>query len=129
MTSPSSNTAEKKEKSGGLIRALVLLAAITCIIFVMVALVISQKNPYIDATLKQNGSEIRGAQLFRINCAGCHGLNGRGLVGPDLENITHRRRDSTIIKQKYSGKTPPMPSFQMDTQAMADLVSFLHALD
>ncbi len=129
MTSPTSSTEENPEKGGGLIRALIVVAASTCILLVFSVLVISQRNPYINATVKLQGSEIKGNQLFRINCAGCHGIDGQGLVGPNLHGVSSRRKDSTLIKQIIGGKTPPMPSFQMDPQSMSDLISYLHTLN
>ena len=129
MIAPTSSTEENPEKGGGLIRALVVVAASTCIVLVFSVLVISQRNPYISTTVKLQGSDIKGNQLFRINCAGCHGINGQGLVGPNLHGVSTRRKDPTLIKQIISGKTPPMPSFQMDPQSMSDLISYLHTLD
>ncbi len=85
-------------------------------------------DPFVNATLKIDGSKSNGAQLFRINCAGCHGISAQGLVGPNLRSISDRNKDSKLIKQIVSGKTPPMPSFEMDPKSMADLLSYLHSL-
>jgi len=38
-------------------------------------------------------------------------------------------RDPNLIHQIVSGETPPMPSFQMEPEAMADLLSHLHQLN
>ena len=64
-----------------------------------------------------------------MNCAGCHGIEAQGLVGPNLHAVTERHRDTEIIKQVVKGKTPPMPSFEMDSQSMADMLSYLHSLN
>ena len=85
-------------------------------------------DPYSKATLALNGDVQHGAQLFRINCAGCHGLAGQGLLGPTLKGITERAGDAQLIHQIVSGETPPMPSFQMEPKAMADLLAHLHQL-
>ena len=69
-----------------------------------------------------------GGRLFRLNCAGCHGLAAQGLVGPNLHGVDRRKSDRQLIRQVISGNTPPMPSFQPEPQAMADLLAFLHSL-
>ena len=129
MTSPSSNTADNNKSNGGLIRALVVVAATTCTLIVLSALVLSQRDPFVSATLKIKGSEANGSQLFRINCAGCHGITAQGLVGPNLQDVANRQRDSVLIRQIVSGRTPPMPSFQMDPQQMSDLLAYLESLN
>ena len=85
-------------------------------------------SPYTVATLDLAGSADNGGRLFLINCAGCHGLAAQGLVGPDLHGVARRRNDRQLIQQVVSGRTPPMPSFQPEPQAMADLLAFLHQL-
>lgn len=64
-----------------------------------------------------------------MNCVGCHGISAQGLVGPDLNNVTNQLSDERIINQVIKGLTPPMPSFEMDPQSMADLLSYLHSLN
>ena len=60
---------------------------------------------------------------------GCHGITARGLVGPDLHSITARLNDKEIIKQVTGGLTPPMPSFEIEPQNMANLLKYLHTLE
>ena len=74
------------------------------------------------------GDAGNGGRLFRLNCAGCHGLAAQGLVGPNLHGVAHRKNDRQLIQQVVSGRTPPMPRFQPDPQTMADLLAFLHSL-
>jgi len=112
----------------GLIAALAVLAAAACIVLVLVLLPASRSDPYTRATLELSGSVDNGGRLFRINCAGCHGLAAQGLVGPNLHGVIHRKNDRQLIQQVVSGRTPPMPSFQPEPQAMADLLAFLHSL-
>ena len=88
----------------------------------------SQADPYVKATLRLNGSSEKGEQLFRMNCAGCHGISAQGLVGPTLHKVSSHRNDVAIINQIVQGSTPPMPSFEMEPQAMADLLAHLHKL-
>jgi mono/diheme cytochrome c family protein len=112
----------------GVITALVLLAALACAILALVLLSASQRDPYTQAVLAQPGSAQDGGRLFRLNCAGCHGLAAQGLVGPNLHGVDRRKSDRQLIQQVVSGRTPPMPRFQPDPQAMADLLAFLHSL-
>ena len=64
-----------------------------------------------------------------MNCVGCHGISAQGLVGPELNNVTEGLNDKKIINQVVKGLTPPMPSFEMDEQSMADLLAYLHSLN
>jgi mono/diheme cytochrome c family protein len=112
----------------GLVAALVLLAASACILLLLVLLPIARSDPYTRQTLDLTGSADKGGRLFRINCAGCHGIAAQGLVGPSLLGVSQRRNDRQLIQQVVSGRTPPMPRFQPDPQAMADLLSHLHNL-
>ncbi len=110
------------------IRNLLMLAAVACIVLMLLVVPASRQDPYSRATLALSGSAENGGRLFRINCAGCHGLAAQGLVGPNLHGVTHRKNDRQLIQQVVSGSTPPMPRFQPDPQAMADLLAFLQSL-
>ncbi|MFN7898278.1 MAG: c-type cytochrome [Synechococcaceae cyanobacterium] len=110
------------------IRALLVLAAAACVALMLLLVPVSRQDPYSRATLALAGSIDNGGRLFRLNCAGCHGLAAQGLVGPNLHGVVHRKNDHQLIQQVVSGNTPPMPKFQPDPQAMADLLAFLHSL-
>jgi len=112
----------------GLIKALIVVAASTSLVLALLLLGASHSDPYTQATLDLVGSEQNGGRLFRLNCAGCHGLAAQGLVGPNLHGVIHRKNDRQLIQQVVSGRTPPMPRFQPEPQAMADLLAFLHSL-
>ena len=87
-----------------------------------------EKSDYILITLELTGSDKEGDAIFKMNCVGCHGITARGLVGPDLHSITQRLNDKEIIKQVIEGRTPPMPSFEIDPQNMSNLLTYLHGL-
>ena len=108
---------------------MVVLAALASILLVLFLLGVSQRDPYVRASLDLEGNQDRGEILFRMNCVGCHGISAQGLVGPSLLQVTSHHTDSDLIKQIVSGRTPPMPSFEMEPQAMADLLIYLHSLD
>ena len=115
--------------SRGLIRALVLVAAAcVALLVLLVVLPAARSDPYTRTTLQLSGSQERGEQLFLINCAGCHGIAAQGLVGPSLHGVDSRKNNRQLIQQVVSGRTPPMPRFQPEPQAMADLLAYLHAL-
>ena len=86
-------------------------------------------DPYVESSLALQGSIDEGSNLFRMNCVGCHGITAQGLVGPELNNVTDQLSDQKIINQVIKGLTPPMPSFEMEPQAMADLLAYLHSLN
>ncbi|WP_448570472.1 c-type cytochrome [Trichothermofontia sp.] len=85
-------------------------------------------DPYIQSTLRLRGDRDRGAMIFQINCAGCHGVMADGLVGPSLKHIAERKTQAALIRQVISGETPPMPKFQPNPQEMADLLTYLEHL-
>jgi mono/diheme cytochrome c family protein len=114
--------------SRGLAAALVLAAAAACIVVVLLVLPVARTDPYTRQTLALQGSVEHGALLFRLNCAGCHGIAAQGLVGPDLHGVAERKNQRQLIQQVVSGRTPPMPRFQPEPQAMADLLAYLNGL-
>ena len=132
---PDSSPADSSPAAGlqsqnrpGLIKTLVVVATIACILLVLWTMGGARSDPYSRQTLALQGSAERGGQLFLLNCAGCHGIAAQGLVGPDLHGVNKRKSQSQLIQQVVSGRTPPMPSFQPEPQAMADLLSFLNSL-
>ena len=129
MTTPPSPASTAPASSRGLIPALALVAAACLAVLTLVVLLpAARSDPYTRTTLQLSGSQERGEQLFLINCAGCHGIAAQGLVGPNLHGVSSRRHDRQLIQQVVSGRTPPMPRFQPEPQAMADLLTFLHTL-
>jgi mono/diheme cytochrome c family protein len=85
-------------------------------------------DPYILNVLSMKGDRDRGSAIFQINCAGCHGSQADGNVGPSLRDISKHKSKIRLIDQVISGKTPPMPKFQPRTQDMADLLSYLEKI-
>ncbi len=111
-----------------LVAALVVAFATACIVVVLLVLPGARSDPYTRSTLERSGSAETGGRLFLLNCAGCHGIAGQGLVGPNLHGVGQRKNDRQLIQQVVSGRTPPMPRFQPEPQAMADLLAYLHSL-
>ena len=114
---------------GGAFAALLLVVlAASLLMGAVLGLPALRNDPYTRTTLALSGSVENGGRLFRLNCAGCHGLAAQGLVGPNLHGVDRRKNDRQLIQQVVSGRTPPMPRFQPEPQAMADLLAFLHSL-
>ena len=88
-----------------------------------------KKDPFITETLSIQGEALSGSKLFKINCVGCHGISAQGFVGPDLHEATQEMSDKKIINQVIRGLTPPMPSFEIEPQSMADLLAYMHSLN
>ncbi len=106
--------------------ALVILLAVSLGFFgVQLA---KASDPYVQSVLAMKGDPIQGHAIFQINCAGCHGLEADGRVGPSLQAVSKRKSRYGLIHQVISGETPPMPKFQPNTKEMADLLSFLETL-
>lgn len=89
---------------------------------------IQASDPYVKSVLALQGDQLQGHAIFQINCAGCHGLEADGRVGPSLQGVSKRKSRFGLINQVISGKTPPMPKFQPSTREMADLLRYLETL-
>ncbi len=129
MKGTSSIGAVKERKSQQGLLTLLILSGISCLLILALLIKQAGKDPYIERSLNLSGSIDHGSKLFRMNCVGCHGISAQGLVGPDLNKVTEELSDQKIIIQVVKGLTPPMPSFEMDSQSMADLLSYLHSLN
>lgn len=77
-------------------------------------------------------SAAAGRQLFGTLCAGCHGKNARGGVGPDLTVSTYKygRSKSDITKTITDGRPGGMPSFssRIDREQIENLAEFVRTL-
>lgn len=107
-----------------LVLALVLVIFLGMVIFHQWQM----SDPYIKSVMSLTGDPVRGNAIFQMNCAGCHGFQADGRVGPSLQGISKHKSQISLIQQVISGKTPPMPQFQPGTQEMADLLSYLEKL-
>ena len=87
------------------------------------------QDPFITETLSIQREAFSGSKLFKINCVGCHGISAQGFVGPALHEATQELSDQKIINQVIKGLTPPMPSFEIDPESMADLLAYMHSLN
>ena len=129
MSKSSSSAAERDFKTEFLKIIFFIAFVVLLICFSIFFVNHHENNKFIFETLEHNGSAEEGDALFKMNCVGCHGITARGLVGPDLHSITQRLNDKDIIKQVTGGLTPPMPSFEIDTVNMSNLLKYLHSLE
>ena len=109
---------------------IILLTSVTLILLILFwSMGEFKQDPFITETLSIQGEALSGSKLFKINCVGCHGISAQGLVGPDLHEATQEMSDKKIINQVIRGLTPPMPSFEIEPQSMADLLEYMHSLN
>jgi len=54
-----------------------------------------------------------GPALFKKNCAGCHGANGKGAFGPDLSGDYKYGKTSMAVQESITfGRPKNMPGFE-----------------
>ena len=129
MNTPSSKALiNKNQKISSLRIFLLSIATLTFLILFWIMGDLKQ-DPFITETLSIQGESLSGSKLFKINCVGCHGISAQGFVGPDLHEATQEMSDKKIINQVIRGLTPPMPSFEIEPQSMADLLEYMHSLN
>ena len=129
MNTPSSKALIKQEQKISSWR-IFLLSSVTVILLILFWKIGDFKqDPFITETLSIQGEALSGSKLFKVNCVGCHGISAQGFVGPDLHDATKVMSDKKIINQVIQGLTPPMPSFEIEPQSMADLLEYMHSLN
>ena len=128
VTDPSSSSTSPGKLSIKLARPFWVFFGIALLILMLWLFAFPQVEPYIKDTLSLQGSMEQGERLFKVNCVGCHGISAQGLLGPDLHEVSYHLSEKEIINQVVQGRTPPMPSFQMEPQKMADLLAYLNSL-
>ena len=69
------------------------------------AILAAQENKNAEAVFLKDNQVIAGAELFRMYCATCHGVDGRG-EGPAADALKHRPRDLTTIDKRNGGQFP-----------------------
>lgn len=83
------------------------------------------------------GEISKGKIVYVKNCAGCHGIEGKGdgykLLGPDPANLTSpstkKKTDSALLKTIHEGK-PNMPSWKvrLSEQDSRDVLAYVRTL-
>ncbi len=129
MNTPSSKALINQDQKISLLRIFFLSIATLASLIILWKIGTFKQDPFITETLSIKGEAISGSKLFKINCVGCHGISAQGFVGPDLQEATQELSDKKIINQVIRGLTPPMPSFEIEPQSMADLLAYMHSLN
>ena len=129
MNNPSSKALINHEQKVSYLRIFLLSTATVAFLILCWTIGSFKQDPFITETLSIQGEAISGSKLFKINCVGCHGISAQGFVGPDLHEATQQLSDKKIINQVIRGLTPPMPSFEIEPQSMADLLAYMHSLN
>ncbi len=58
-------------------------------------------------------SDMSGQALFKKNCAGCHGAEGKGAFGPDLSaDYKYGKTNMAVQESITSGRPGNMPAFK-----------------
>jgi len=71
-----------------------------------------------------------GKQTFEANCSTCHGLDGGGAMGPNIQGVPFRLgvdRVANVIKNGMPGGMPPF-SGQLDANEIQQVVGYLLTL-
>jgi mono/diheme cytochrome c family protein len=73
----------------------------------------------------QLGDQYRGATVFQSSCAGCHGANGSGGIGPRLQGLA-----TTIgrVKAQIDGGGGTMPAGLVKGGAERDVLAYVSTL-
>ena len=129
VNTPSSKELINQNKKISSLRIFLLSISTLALLIVFWNIGNFKQDPFITETLSIHGEDLSGSKLFKINCAGCHGISAQGFVGPDLHEATQELSDKKIINQVIRGLTPPMPSFEIEPQSMADLLAYMHSLN
>ena len=129
MNTPSSKALINKDQKISSWRIFLLSTATVAFIILLWTIGSFKQDPFITETLSIQGEALSGSKLFKINCVGCHGISAQGFVGLDLHEVTQEMSDKKIVNQVIRGLTPPMPSFEIDPESMADLLAYMHSLN
>jgi cytochrome c oxidase cbb3-type subunit 3 len=83
------------------------------------------------------GDATRGLTLFLRNCAGCHGMDGRGGIAPEIGNPVFQKAatDEFIVRTiRYGRQGTAMPAFErpdapaFTDQEVADVLAYVRTL-
>ena len=84
---------------------------------------------------KTHGHEAQGAEIFRNQCASCHGDNGKGLREFGAPNLTDKiwlygGDHHSIYKTVYNARSGMMPAWggRLDENTLRQLTIYLHQL-
>lgn len=80
---------------------------------------------------ERTGDATRGAQVFALNCAVCHGTDGAGgTIGPSLRG-ERDRLDYSALASWVEDPQPPMPKLYpkfLSDQEVLDVAAYVYKL-
>jgi putative heme-binding domain-containing protein len=84
----------------------------TAMLWIAGASVVGAQNARTSNPVEGNAEAMgRGSLLFRARCAGCHGLDAKGVNGPDLTAALGGMNDERFFKTVRNGQGVEMPRF------------------
>jgi cytochrome c oxidase cbb3-type subunit III len=69
-----------------------------------------------------------GKQIFAAQCAGCHGFDGSGQLGPNLHGVEARRGDAGIFAVVRNGTGAMPPVMALNDQRVWQVVGYVRTL-
>ena len=74
-----------------------------------------------------------GAAIYRMNCASCHGADGKGLEKTQRHDFTSpiwhaSRADTDIADAVTRGRPPMMPPLALSESQLRDVIAYLRSL-
>jgi cytochrome c oxidase cbb3-type subunit III len=69
-----------------------------------------------------------GKQLFGGNCAGCHGFDGGGQLGPSLKGVAQRKGDAGVFGVIRGGQGGMPPQMSLNDQRAWQVVAYVRTL-
>lgn len=80
-----------------------------------------------------DGDLTRGASIFEKACASCHGAKGNGIREKGTRDLTNHGFQKTMtdrqIRMSIRMGKGKMPSFELPSQQLADLLVYVRSLD
>ncbi len=72
----------------------------------------------------------KGKQTFELTCSSCHGLDGGGAMGPNIQGIPFRLGADSVANIIKNGMPGGMPAFggQLDAHEIKQIVGYLLTL-
>jgi mono/diheme cytochrome c family protein len=79
---------------------------------------------------KKSAPKVAGEELFEMNCAICHGLDGTANVSGAKDLSVSQLSTAEIMKIIKNGKNgmPPMPEIAASKQKMQEIVEYVKGL-